>query len=432
MAGCIANPSVNSLNNDSVRRKRYASWIVDKGKVVDTPLSMSPRIRARRRGRRARTAREDDDSLWRWVVPTLPCGLHVTGRGIFGGRRSPRLDAFGTIPTVLDVISMERHGALDAPFPVVVSGPFLRPWNPTQQGVLCLRLSNITAACASPETFASLFSTSGHRVGTVCVVPTVAALTAFVSSQGPLREDRDDEERALADGVRRVLAALQQRERRLRTARVCLTVTPQALDHLATLLRSSFLFAMYARRWRGPGHEYPLLDADTRRRVGTNARPVSAALKGARVSVLEDGVVRVDVDPREAGDEGFDADWVNTEGRLGNMETAHLQAAMMSLARLRRYVPHWCDEWLPVCIERAVDWDGDAWVGDDEGDETLPLVLERVLDRNDSRSCIRRASMHIARSVVLLWKRLVLRDGAPLPEWADLCGWMAPIDLTGR
>jgi hypothetical protein len=113
-------------------------------------------------------------------------------------------------------------------------------------------------------------------------------------------------------------AAREQRERREAQSRVR-TMPPVLVAKVRTMARLFLHLGFYLYRWGGPGRPYPLTDDASTLRVGSAANPISEQLQGRLVTYSLTGVRTV-----TRGDHP-EADAVNGEFRLGNMEHAHLQ-----------------------------------------------------------------------------------------------------------
>ena len=90
------------------------------------------------------------------------------------------------------------------------------------------------------------------------------------------------------------------------------------------LLRNLFMFAMYARRWAGPGTPYPIIDADTRRLVGKH-KDVSEELLRRSPEISAAG--NVVLSHRRGGSGSNDVEF----GKLVGMIDAHLYGIVNSV-----------------------------------------------------------------------------------------------------
>lgn len=366
---------------------------------------------------------------WWSVRPNFVPGVYLFGAGIFGGRIRPRLETYD----VTDVLTLEERDLReDKAEATMVCGPFSLPSSTSTRTVL-VTVANAVESSSSPETFATIFSCSSKRTGTVQMVPPATYLRSFCDENGAAVEG------AVRGGkgrLRSVLESLEARERTIASYASSVRRVEHGETVLASVLENVFFFGMYARRWCGPGRPYPIADEQTRKKVGTRSNPCSEDLRGRYVRVCcstrEDMVCEVKVYDRDVGDEdeGLPSDAANGEGRLGHMEACHFACALRGVDWLRNNVRDATPECgLLACMERALDWDGNAWPLD-PGVETLPLILSRLQDRSDSRSCIRRSSMHLIRTSRYLWRAAF--PSSPVPEWARASEWIPAIDVTGR
>jgi len=91
---------------------------------------------------------------------------------------------------------------------------------------------------------------------------------------------------------------------------------------LRLFARLFFNLGMYLRRWAGPGTPYPISREYTQIMVGSGRNPVSDSLVDMRVSFTLNGIRVLDGGETSAFPM---ADTVGEEGRLENMEYAHMQ-----------------------------------------------------------------------------------------------------------
>lgn len=94
---------------------------------------------------------------------------------------------------------------------------------------------------------------------------------------------------------------------------------PDSLKRVRLLCRLFFHFAMYLRRWAGPGRPYPITEGRSHTKVGRPSNPVSESIRDRMVTA--NGAVRLVTRGAHPS-----ADTINEEGRLANMEVAHMQA----------------------------------------------------------------------------------------------------------
>ena len=112
---------------------------------------------------------------------------------------------------------------------------------------------------------------------------------------------------------------LVQRERERRTlVRMC-EEDPSLMRKVRVITRLFWMYAMYLRRWKGPGTPYPVNAADTRTRV-TWAN-MSPDLKHKMVAHGATGVRLTAVRPGTRRSNAIPADSINDDGRLDGMET---------------------------------------------------------------------------------------------------------------
>lgn len=188
---------------------------------------------------------------------------------------------------------------------------------------------------------------------------------------------------------------------------------PSLMRRVRTTARMFWMYAMYLRRWKGPGTAYPIRAEDTRVRV-TRAN-VSSALKNRFVSAHASGL-RLSALERNA----LPADVVNDEGRLDNMEMQLQEALRLQYDALSD------DDRVLVgrafrCAEpyRMVDGSG-HWCS---AEGMFDACFGHGHSLATGNRCVRIASLQLLGGVITLALRLYKNP----PSWLLHEGILAPV-----
>ena len=250
----------------------------------------------------------------------LPQGLHVYGV-------SPHYSGDEALPLVCSVRGFftfpavdydTRKGGADAPAPgsVLVLGPYADQ-NTGRMMLKCFRLEDLLPEEDQIPLYArrhlmnamtSMVAEGGDFSMLDSAAPTPAMLRAANVELRSLNMDN-----AIFDDV---AAEEEEFEAHRRAA-----ARPPLLAKARLAARLFFYLAMYLYRWAGPGTPYPVVGPDASKiTVGSEDKPVSETLVGRGVRHTSAGVrlTTTASDPVAAE--------INQDGRLGNMENAHLQA----------------------------------------------------------------------------------------------------------
>lgn len=158
------------------------------------------------------------------------------------------------------------------------------------------------------------------------VIPSVKALRTFYDTLPPTPVGSDDFVRK--NHVRKCIEMLDERMEILGSLKRKCLQNADVLKVCRRVLRNVFMFAMYARRWAGPGTPYPITARETNRNVG-HQKPISSELVGASVKVGALGEVTL-VDYSEDYDAADDV----SNGKAMSMMNAHLLATFNSIDTL--------------------------------------------------------------------------------------------------
>lgn len=183
---------------------------------------------------------------------------------------------------------------------------------------------------------------------------------------------------------------LVQRKKKLSILRSKCIQRADLMKAVRRILQNVFMFAMYARRWAGPGTPYPISVRETRRLVGTH-KPISPKLEGMAVYTTPTGDVKTralhsDLDSR--------ADTVEN-GKAMAMMDIYLLAVFTSIeavsdASMRDFlkthlllaIPHQCT-------------DGSYWPAEE-------LLWDALFGVAQSTTCIRQVSAYLLHTCKML------------------------------
>lgn len=171
------------------------------------------------------------------------------------------------------------------------------------------------------------------------------------------------------------------------------------------ILKNVFLFAMYARRWAGPGTPYPITRSQTNRNVGQHTR-ISDDLVDMVVHVTAVGEVML----RERKDEDDEsADRVEA-GKAIAMMDAHLMATFNSVDDMKNVADRrFLIDNLPVAIPQPTT-DGTHWPAEEKLWDTLFGGETSVAQ---ATTCIRQVSSTLLHTCKMLTPILYKTQ----PQW---------------
>lgn len=300
----------------------------------------------------------------------------------FGNAYAPGLYVTGLPPLDDDGASLrctrgdeedEEHGTL-------VLGPYATD-RTDGLAVKCMDLELVFEEFSHPENVALRF-----RVGNDRRIPSVEMMrrcARLVARHGLPKERRTQARNLVA-----CADALQERGRTLQRLRTRCAQSAAFAREARRVLKHAFYFAMYARRWAGPGTPYPVTTRATNRRPGQHTA-VSSDLVGKAVRATPAGEVVL----RDArgGDDDDAADLVS-EGKLSNMMYAHLRAA--GVERETGLAPL-----LLLAVEGAPTVDGSYWARRETLHECLFTGDGSVAS---GKACIRQQSRALLETCLML------------------------------
>ncbi|RPF81767.1 MAG: hypothetical protein CBC65_001890 [Rhodothermaceae bacterium TMED105] len=155
------------------------------------------------------------------------------------------------------------------------------------------------------------------------VIPSVKALHDFYDALPPTPVGSSNF--VCKTNVRKCLGILDKRMEILASLKRKCSQNPDVMKVCRRVLRNVFMFAMYARRWAGPGTPFPITARETNRNVG-HQKPISSELVGASVKVSPLGEVTL-VDYTEEYDSADDV----SNGKAMSMMNAYLLATFNSI-----------------------------------------------------------------------------------------------------
>lgn len=233
-------------------------------------------------------------------------GLYVWGLPPFDDPESPLACNIG---------SLDEE---ETPFAHLVLGPYQSPTprDPLRLVAKCLDISLVFDDYSRPENVALRF-----RVNNDKYIPSMDMMQDAARRVRNAASSIPEEFREAANNLVECAAVLKERKAKLNTIRArCSRIS--AFEKAARLLvRNTFYFAMYARRWAGPNTPYPISTHDTNRMVGRH-KAISPALVGKAVHITAQGEV---VLRDRRSDTETPADEV-ADGKANEMMYAYLRA----------------------------------------------------------------------------------------------------------
>ena len=288
------------------------------------------------------------------------------------------------------------------PYDTLVFGPY--PSGPRDLRVKCLSLLGVFGSHSYPENVAPRFF--GYT-GRDHAVPTPGMLQALSTKLEAVRQRMPPQARAAADNLKACADALVERNRVLQSLRVRCGRDAAFARVARQLLRNTFYYAMYARRWPGPGTPYPVDARATNRMVGRHTQ-VAETLRGRHVRVTPKGEVVVHA---KQGDDA--ADRVE-----GGKAVAMMDAYFWAVHHTLETAPAATRAALlatPLAVDRGRDVEGGFWATE----ETLWQCLytgEHAIARGQANggACIRQMSRPLLDTCEMLMNVFYKAR----PEWA--------------
>lgn len=285
----------------------------------------------------------------------------------------------------------------DDAFETLIIGPY--PVDSRRVRVKRVDLMQVFANHAIPDNVAPRFYSRDT------IVPTVDMLRDHLARTTDVPEDHAE----CYANMRRCVRTLDERYTNLKEVKRRCARDPESLRACRRFLRNVFLFAMYARRWAGPGTAYPIASRDTNRNVGQH-KPLSPSLRGKAVHVSRRG----DVTMRDDGD--MPADEVDS-GRAISMYYTYLRAARQSLEDIP------ARDFLVSRLHLAIRQptvDGTFWPAEELVWETLFAEDRSVAT---ATTCTRQVSAALLRTCILLTPYLYRST----PQWMRFEGTLDDI-----
>jgi hypothetical protein len=276
----------------------------------------------------------------------------------------------------------------DAPFETLIIGPYAA--GPRDVYVKRVDFEQVFANHAIPENVAVRFFS--HDT----VIPSIDMLRDFASRH---LERVPSEYAQCAANARKCVATLMERRSLLHALRRRCSRDTVVQRDARRFLKNVFYFAMYSRRWAGPGTPYPITAGETRRNVGQHKR-ISQELAGKYVHVTHGGEVKL----REHGDTRADE---TDSGRAIAMYYAHLRASHAAV--FESVASEFLQRHFLLAI-RPPTVDNSYWPAEETVWEAL-FAGERSVAMGTT--CTRQVSADLLRSCIMLAPFLY----ATLPTW---------------
>jgi len=226
----------------------------------------------------------------------------------------------------------------DEPFNTMIIGPY--PVGKLQLVVKRVELDVVFGNHKYPENVSIRF------YGRDMTIPSIDELRDFVGRME--KTQLPDSARRCITNARECVSMLLERRDTLRLLQRRCNRDPVLQRAARRVLQNIFYFAMYSRRWAGPGTPYPIQTKETNRNVGQN-KVISEHLRGMAVNVSSTGEVLVRDRNWRAADE-------IQYGKAMAMVEAHLLGASIAFDSAPSV--------LKSCMLAADRWqttDGDYW-----------------------------------------------------------------------
>lgn len=338
--------------------------------VVGTDDPAIPCVRGEGRGTRCYAEHSPRRKHCRLLAPSAFAsrfrpGLHVRG-----------LPPFDAEEVVCNIGSLDDD---DAPFATLILGPYPSPLarDPLRLVVKCLDFALLFDDFHHPENVALRF-----RVGNDKHIPSIDMMQGARQRLQEASVPRDY--RGAVQNFVRCTDTLLERRRVLQSIRRRCAQSPPFERAARILVRNTFHFAMYARRWAGPGTPYPISKHETNRLVGRHKK-ISAALIDQAVHVTAGGEVVV---RGRKGEDEPRADAVS-DGKATEMMYAHLRAIHRVVEAADANVRNALVTNLLMSVDALPTVDGSHW----PAEETLwECLFDSERSVAAATSCIRQQS----------------------------------------
>lgn len=196
------------------------------------------------------------------------------------------------------------------------------------------------------------------------------------------------------------------------------------IHHLRLIAKMLFFLCLYNMRWAGPNTPYQIRNDDTQRRVGSEGKPISSLLRRKYVKPSIKG-------PTLTKNKKYPpADFVGEEGRLDNMEYAHI----FSLWQMYNYLiqeqedmKHYMRSFFKTGVG-APFIDGTGFYPDRR--EDIFGVLKDIGLASSARGCVRANSRVIMEGVLSALHTLYPPQASSIPSWSRLPYPFRPNQLS--
>lgn len=186
------------------------------------------------------------------------------------------------------------------------------------------------------------------------------------------------------------------------------------LPHFRLIAKMLFFLCLYNMRWAGPSTPYQIRNEDTERRVGSEGKPVSSLLKGKYVKPSMKG-------PTLSKNKKYPpADFVGEEGRLDNMEYAHIFSLWQMYNDLVKQSDT-IESFMKSFFKSGL---GSPFI-DGSGfypnlNESVFAVLRDIGLASSARGCVRANSRVIMEGVLSAIHTLYPPQSSSIPSWSRL------------
>lgn len=280
----------------------------------------------------------------------------------------------------------------DDKFETLILGPY--PTEPTKVVMKRIPFAQVFETHEYPENIAIRFTSWRDSV-----IPSFGMLKTFCDDLPPMPVNSVPH--VCKSNANKCLShLLERREMLMDLKRRCAT-SPDLMKVCRRVLRNVFYFAMYARRWAGPGTPYPIARSETNRNVGSH-KAISPELKGMLVSVSSSGDVLLKESSGREGSGGEDAADYVSNGKAMAMMNAHLFATFASVDSLPDpAVRDFLISHILIAIPQPTT-DGTHWPAEERLWDTL-FGGECSVATQGQQTCIRQISSTLLHTCTMLY-----------------------------
>lgn len=290
----------------------------------------------------------------------------------------------------------------DTPFANLILGPYHSPnaSDPLRLLVKCLDFSLLFDDFNYPENVALRF-----RIGNDKYIPSIDMMQLARQRLQAASVPRDY--RDAAKNLIRCTDTLLERRRVLQSIRKRCAQSSPFEKAARLIIRHTFHFAMYARRWAGPGTPYPIHKKETNRLVGRH-KEISVMLIDKAVDVTSGGDVVVR--PRKSDTESR-ADSVS-DGKATEMMYAHLRAIHQVVEAADANVRGALVTKLLMSVDALPTVDGEYWPAEEtlwealfDGDRSVAAATSCIRQQSNVLLCTCRLLTPYVYKAVPTWSR---------------------------